>query len=63
MMTKKDADYMIATIENEGFHYCFNHYSDFSDIKDERFHELREAYLQSVDIMNEYLEECSNQEK
>ena len=33
-------------MENEGFHYCFKHYSSFKEVQDEKFHELREKYLE-----------------
>lgn len=35
-------NYVKCCINNEGFDYCFNHYSDFKDeINDEEFHKLR----------------------
>jgi len=44
----------------EGFHYCFEFYSDFKkEIKDEKFHELREGYLNnkvSRKVLNDYIE-------
>lgn len=43
----------------EGFDYCFRYYSDFEEVKDEKFHELRKGYLngkvQSVEL-NHYVE-------
>ncbi len=33
-------------MENEGFHYCFKHYSSFKEVQDEKFHELRRKYLE-----------------
>lgn len=54
-MKKDDARYVLATIENEGFNYCFVHYSNFEDIKDEEFHVLRRNYLKAIDDMNDYL--------
>jgi len=35
-------------IEQEGFHYCFKHYSTFPEIKDQEFHRLRESYLKAA---------------
>ena len=29
----------------EGFHYCFDSYSNFDEIEDIEFHKLRETYL------------------
>lgn len=39
----------------EGFDYCFKHYSDFSEIKDEEFHKLRIDYLESSKNLEEYI--------
>jgi hypothetical protein len=49
---KKEISYRI---ENEGFHYCFEHYSNFEEIKDEKFHELRKAYLEAAKNIEEYI--------
>lgn len=50
-----DFEYVRAKMENEGFHYCFRHYSDFEEIKDEKFHELRLAYLEAADALEKYI--------
>ena len=42
-------------IEEEGIHYCFNDYSDFKEIKDKNFHELRKAYLKSAKELEAYV--------
>ena len=40
-------------MNEEGFHYCFKHYSSFIDIDDKEFHELRNKYLEiSSDLEN-----------
>lgn len=44
-----------ATIENEGFDYAFRHYSDFKEVKDKKFHELREAYVEAAQSLSDYL--------
>lgn len=41
-------EYLVAKIRDEGFHYCFIHYSDFKDIEDSEFHELREKYVDTT---------------
>lgn len=46
-MKAKDLDYVRGTIENEGFHYAFTGYSEFKEVDDPKFHELREAYLKA----------------
>lgn len=41
----------------EGFDYAFRHYSDFKEVVDETFHELRKAYVEAADALDEYLPE------
>lgn len=54
-MKASDLEYVKSTIENEGFDYAFVDYSDFSEIKDEEFHKLREAYVQAAEALREYI--------
>ncbi len=54
-MKKKDRDYVLNTIENEGFHYAFVHYSDFEEIVDPEFHKRREAYQQASRELADYV--------
>ena len=42
-------------MENEGFHYCFKHYSSFREVEDEKFHELRKKYLEVSRELEEYV--------
>jgi hypothetical protein len=42
-------------MENEGFHYCFKHYSSFEEIEDEQFHELRKKYLEIAEQLESYV--------
>lgn len=46
---------LLYRIDEEGFDYCFNGYSSWVEIKDERFHKLRLEYLESVKSMKEYI--------
>lgn len=62
-MTKDDAEYLNGKIENEGFDYCFMCYSSFKDIEDEKFHELREAYIKSAKDLQKYIDEQQNKEQ
>jgi hypothetical protein len=43
-------------MDAEGFHYCFDSYSDFNEIKDEEFHKLRLNYLESAKLLREYVD-------
>jgi hypothetical protein len=56
-MNRKDADYLKAKIDSEGFDYCFVHYSSFNDIKDDKFHELRLKYLTAQRELRDYIDE------
>ena len=42
-------------MENEGFNYCFKHYSSFKEVEDEKFHELRIKYLEISHELEEYV--------
>ncbi len=44
-------------MEEEGFHYCFTGYSNWDEIKDEEFHKLRMAYLDSAKELEKYINE------
>lgn len=46
-----------ARIDNEGFDYCFRHYSDFKGVDDPVFHRLRLAYIAAANALEEYVEE------
>jgi hypothetical protein len=58
---KEEWEYVYYRMENEGFHYCFKHYSSFKDIKDEEFHRLRTNYLQSANELEEYIKNKYNE--
>lgn len=55
-MKASDAEHLSHKIESEGFDYCFLDYSNFDYIKDERFHELRDAFAKSQQDLKDYLE-------
>jgi hypothetical protein len=58
-MKNIEMDYVKSTINNEGFDYCFRCYSNFEDIKDEKFHELRKAYLNAAKELEKYVNDHS----
>lgn len=54
-----DNDYkyeVLRRIENEGFDYTFRYYSNWTEIKDEKFHELREKYISVAQELEKYLD-------
>jgi hypothetical protein len=56
-----EMNYVDAVIHNEGFDYTFIHYSNFDDVKDKKFHKLREEYLISRKKLNDYIKKNKNE--
>ena len=54
-MKEKDMEYVRSKVDNEGFDYAFIHYSNYEDIKDKKFHELRLAYIKAAKDLSKYL--------
>jgi hypothetical protein len=50
-----DLTYLNAKMRDEGFDYCFRHYSSFDEIKDEKFHELRLQYIEIAEELENYV--------
>jgi hypothetical protein len=50
-----DLTYLNAKMRDEGFDYCFRHYSSFDEIKDEKFHELRLKYIEIAEELEKYV--------
>jgi len=48
-------------MSNEGIDYCFKHYSSFEEIKDEKFHEIRNKFLTSLDEIQNYVDSKINE--
>ena len=42
-------------IDQEGFDYCFTKYSEYQEIKDPKFHELRQTYLEAREELASYV--------
>ncbi len=53
--------YVLAKMRDEGFDYCFRHYSSFEEVEDEKFHSLRESYVKIAEELEEYVESKINQ--
>ncbi len=49
-------------MDNEGIEYCFLSYSDFSEVKDEKFHQLRNELIDKIKEMRQYVEDKCNEE-
>lgn len=46
---------LLYRMDAEGFHYCFDKYSSWKEIKDEELHKLRLNYLESAKQLQEYI--------
>ena len=55
-MTQEDYEMLSCKMDSEGFDYCFTNYSDWKEIKDKKFHKLREAYLDAGSKLRKYIE-------
>jgi hypothetical protein len=54
-MTGKELDHVRDCVEEVGFHYTFRYYTGFNEIKDEKFHTLRKAYIEAATELSTYL--------
>jgi hypothetical protein len=50
-----------SRMNQEGFHYCFKHYSSFKEIDDQEFHKLRKAYLSAAEKLEKYIVDKAEQ--
>lgn len=49
-------------MDYEGFDYCFTGYSDWSEIEDEKFQELRAAYVKAMEDLRDYVLENTDED-
>ena len=54
-MTSDDIESLVYHMDAEGFHYCFDGYSRWQEIDDEKFQELRKSYLNAAKELKEYV--------
>lgn len=54
-LTKEEKEYVLGTIECEGFDYTFLSYTDFDEIKDKKFHELRKKFVDAANELKDYI--------
>ena len=58
-MTHDELEYWQSVqyrMDEEGFDYCFENYSNWDEIKDEEFHRLKLGFLQSMKELREYID-------
>lgn len=61
-MYNNTLDYVMDTIENEGFEYALVYYSSFKEVDDPVFHNLRETYINSRQELITYLQDLTERE-
>jgi hypothetical protein len=54
-MNKDIMEQVMPTVDSEGFDYAFCSYSSFKEIKDVKFHELREEYVKAAQALKDYI--------
>lgn len=54
--SQETLDLLKSKIDSEGFHGCFVDYSNWQEIKDAKFHELRRRYADAAKELEHYLE-------
>jgi len=54
-MKSQDKKYISDSIKSEGFDEAIRFYSQFADVKDKKFHELRAKYLEAAHNLEEYI--------
>jgi hypothetical protein len=59
---RENFEYVLSKIRDEGFHYCFVHYSDFPEISDPKFRELRDKYILVSRELEKYIKEKASEE-
>ena len=60
LIEEENWEFLKHKMDDEGFHYCFDGYSNWKEIEDEKFHQLRENYLKSAKELKEYIIKKSN---
>ena len=50
-------------MNSEGFDYCFDGYSDWTEIEDEQFHKLRHEYLTAMNTLKNYITKVVEDER
>lgn len=54
-MNQTERNYVKDCVEQEGFDYAFRHYSTFDSVKDQTFHNLRQAYIGAAMALMNYV--------
>jgi len=60
-MKKKEAKGVLAAIRDEGMQYTFEFHSGFEEIDDDKFHQLRQDYLDAGKDLRKYIEAAAGE--
>ena len=55
-MKTEDKKMVVEAIDGEGFEYAMIHYSDWKEVKDEKFHALRKQYVNAMKEIKKYID-------
>ncbi len=59
---REDLENLLASIENEGFEYCFTHLSDWEEFKDTELEPFIKAYKDAHDVLDLKIEQLAKDE-
>lgn len=55
LITTEQREEVSFRIDQEGLDYTLRNYSSFPEVKDPKFHELREAYIAAAEAFESYI--------
>jgi hypothetical protein len=55
-LNEDDLDFIHDVLDHESFDYAFYRYSAYKEIKNKKFHDLREAYLKARKELTEFID-------
>ena len=59
---ENNLNYVKSCMDNEGFDYCFRHYSNFKEVNDDEFQNLRKTYVDAAEALEKYINDNSAEE-
>jgi len=59
LMRPHDAESILSIIDTEGFDAAFRHYSNYRDISDPQFHQLKANYIDAARELLDYVQQAN----
>jgi hypothetical protein len=59
LMRPHDAESILSIIDTEGFDAAFRHYSNYRDISDPQFHQLKANYVDAARELLDYIQQAN----